>query len=304
MPESLPEDAQGSARFKPGSWPPGHLGAVTLRSWSGQLTSRARPEQVAGAWQPGAWGQSCPRWLSSPRPPGAAGVSPTGSQTQAGKCWQQSCSTTREVGISIPLRSSLQCECYLLAIKTQQTAEIPSSPGKGNPAGSQSPRLAGVEGAGSRGEGVDGLGGRRVLGGLGSPADLHRRAGGSETEVKTGPDAGAPGSRVVGPPGAVLPPSPVHPSSANDRTHFANEDLNLRMQSFKHGQPGGPGLLRGGACRQQVRGSELGCGLGCAWNTRPQTPERQVARQLCEMMPTFGKKHLSCLDISNPTGRK
>lgn len=38
----VPEDAQGSARFKPGSWvprhlqvPPGHLGAVTLRSWSG-----------------------------------------------------------------------------------------------------------------------------------------------------------------------------------------------------------------------------------------------------------------------------
>lgn len=61
----------------------------------GQLTARARPEQVAGAWHPGARGWSRPCWLSSPRPPGAAGVSPTGSQTQAGKCLQQTCSTTR-----------------------------------------------------------------------------------------------------------------------------------------------------------------------------------------------------------------
>lgn len=50
--------------------------------------------------------------------------------------------------------------------------------------------------------------GRRVLGGLGGPADLHRRAGGSETEAKMGPDAGASGSRAVAPPGRCCPPSP------------------------------------------------------------------------------------------------
>lgn len=50
--------------------------------------------------------------------------------------------------------------------------------------------------------------GRRVLGGLGSPADLHRRAGGSETEAKMGPDAGAPGSRAVAPRGGAAPPPP------------------------------------------------------------------------------------------------
>lgn len=114
--------------------------------------------------------------------------------------------------------------------------------------------------------------GRRVLGGLGSPADLHRRAGGSETEAKMGPDAGAPGSRAVAPRGGAAPHSPVHPSSASDRTHFANEDINSRMQSFKHGQPGGPGLLGAGACRQQVTAQ--------SWGAGPAAPGAHTLRRL------------------------